>query len=62
MRTMYGKGSLSGNESTLQAEKNFRTIKKKKICNRAVNQKSIWKEHDSKKYNGDNIFFYYCNA
>lgn len=32
------------------------------LCNRAVNQKSIWKEHDSKKYNGDNIFFYYCNA
>ena len=32
MRNMYGKGSLSGDESTLQAEKIFRTIKKRRFA------------------------------
>lgn len=60
MRNMYGKGSLSGNESTLQAEKIFEQLKKEDLQS-SGKSKSIWKEHDSKKYNGDNIF-YYCNA
>lgn len=61
MRNMYGKGSLSGDESTLQAEKIFEQLKKEDLQS-SGKQKSIWKEHDSKKYNGDNIFLYYCNA
>lgn len=55
------KDRCQGMNQPCRQKKIFEQLKKK-ICNRAVNQKSIWKEHDSKKYNGDNIFFYYCNA
>ena len=41
MRNMYGKGSLSGNESTLQAEKIFEQLKKEDLQSSGKSKKYL---------------------